>query len=417
MGKRYVRRALFDGLWRALGGTPRLLQVVTGPRQVGKTTLVLEVHDRWPGPRLYASADQPDIPGRDWIAARWEEGRALARSSRREGLLILDEIQKIPRWSETVKRLWDEDRRRGRRLRIVLLGSSALLVQRGLTESLAGRFELHRHPHWGFSECHKAFRLPLEGYWIYGGYPAGLAMRRNPVRWARYIRDSVIETVIGKDVLLMSPVQKPALLRQVFGIACAHPAEILSYQKMLGQLADAGNATTVAHHLHLLASAFLLTPLSRWSGNRLRQRVSTPKLVIRDNSLVSSMNPSEFFRGRVASDLRGRLVENAVGAALVVQAEQEGGEVFYWRDRQNEADFVFRRGSRLLALEVKSGRSGDIPTGLLAFKRRYPHATIAVMGDTAGTASIPSVKLERFFGDPSAVLDSLFGRGVGNRNG
>jgi predicted AAA+ superfamily ATPase len=241
----FVRNDLFEALWNSLQGEAFFIQAVAGPRQVGKTTLVLEIVDRWRGPKLYETADQPAPPDVHWIVAQWEKARALMKG-KRDGLLVLDEVQKIPRWTEAVKKLWDEDRRGKIRLRVVLLGSSALLVQRGLTESLTGRFELHRHPHWSFAECHACFGINLEDYLVFGGYPGGLVLRRDPVRWGRYIRDAVIETVLGKDVLLLSPVQKPALLRQTFGMACAHPAEVLSFQKMVGQLTDAGNTVTIA---------------------------------------------------------------------------------------------------------------------------------------------------------------------------
>jgi len=404
MGRAFVRRHLFDRLWGALRGEPQLIQAVTGPRQIGKSTLALQVHKRWPGRKLYASADDPQVPDRGWIRDRWQEARDLARESPRDALLMLDEVQKIPGWSETVKGLWDEDRRRRTRLRVTILGSSALLVQRGLTESLAGRFELHRHPHWSFAECRDAFGLTLEGYWRFGGYPGGLAMRKDAARWGRYVRDAIVETVIGKDVLLMSPVHKPALLRQVFGMACAYPAEVVSHQKMRGQLAEAGNATTVAHHLHLLQAAFLLAPLPRWSGSRIRQRGSIPKLIVMDNGLVNAMVPPALDGGRLIPPERGRLIENAVGAALIVVAERTGAEVFYWRDRQDEVDFVLRQGVRLTAIEVKSGAVPPALPGLRSFQRRYPRASTLVIGGRAQVCSDPSLSLDRFFEDPASAF-------------
>ncbi len=291
----------------------------------------------------------------------------------------------------------DEDRRARARLRVVLLGSSALLVQRGLTESLAGRFELHRHMQWSFRECRDCFGLTLEEFLVFGGYPGGLALRKDLERWSRFIRDSLIESVIGKDVLLMSPVQKPALLRQAFGMACAHPAEVLSYQKMLGQLSEAGNTVTIAHYLHLLSAAYLLTPLQRWSGSRIRQRGSIPKIVLRDNSLVTALIPGAMTRGRMSPAWRGRLVENAVGAALVAMAEREGGEVFYWRDRQDEVDYVLRRGEALVGIEVKSGAGRGMPGGLQVLRRRYPQAQAVVIGGDAIPAGVRHISLEDFF--------------------
>ncbi len=392
----YIRQHLFDVLWSALTGEPRLLQVVTGPRQVGKTTIALQVQERWPGQKVYETADQPHTPGAEWISNHWKKARELPLTAGEDTLLILDEVQKIPHWSEAVKVLVDEDRRKRTRLRVVLLGSSALLVQRGLTESLAGRFELHRHMQWSFRECRDCFSLTLDEFFIFGGYPGALELRKDPVRWSRFIRDSLIETVIGKDVLLMSPVQKPALLRQAFGMACAHPAEIMSYQKMLGQLSDAGNTVTIAHYFHLLSAAYLMVPLQRWSGSRIRQRGSIPKIILRDNSLVTALTPAIIKNGRIDPAWKGRLVENAVGAALVAIAEREGSEVFYWRDRQEEVDYILKRGQLLVAIEVKSGKETELPHGLRVFRHRNKQARSVMITREAGVGEVERIGLEDF---------------------
>lgn len=395
----YIRKHLFDALWGSLNGEPRLLQVVTGPRQVGKTTIALQIQERWQGQAIYETADQPHTPGVEWITAHWKNARQAPLKAGKDTLLILDEVQKIPHWSDAVKMLSDEDRRTGARMRVLLLGSSALLVQKGLTESLAGRFELHRHMQWSFKECRDCFDLTLEEFILFGGYPGALLLRNDDVRWSRFIRDSLIETVIGKDVLLMSPVQKPALLRQAFGMACSHPAEILSYQKMLGQLSDAGNTVTIAHYFNLLAAAYLMAPLQRWSGNRIRQRGSIPKIILRDNSLITALAPGVAKRGQIDPAWRGRLVENAVGAALVAMAEREGGEVFYWRDRQDEVDFVFRHGSKIIGIEVKSGQDSGLPDGMASFKRRYAGANMMIVGGKKRSGDFRWVALEDFFSE------------------
>lgn len=399
----FVRKDLFDALWKSLHGEAFFVQAVAGPRQVGKTTLVLEIVDRWRGPTLYETADQPAPPDVHWIVAQWEKARVLVKG-KREGLLVLDEVQKIPRWSEAVKKLWDEDRRRKVRLRVVLLGSSALLVQRGLTESLTGRFELHRHPHWSFTECHSCFGIGLEDYVFFGGYPGGLILRQDPVRWGRYIRDAVIETVLGKDVLLLSPVQKPALLRQTFGMACAHPAEVLSYQKMVGQLADAGNTVTIAHYFDLLSKAFLFSPLSRWSGSRLRQRGSTPKIIVRDNGLINALAFPTLDRSSMDATWRGRLVENAVGATLATLADQWGGELFYWRDRSDEVDFVFSLGKKIIGVEVKSGTHRAELSGLTSFQKQYPNSDLVLIGGAPPPSPVRHIPLPDFFNHPHSLL-------------
>lgn len=375
----YVRQPHFQLLWQRLRSTPRLVQVVVGPRQVGKTTLALQVIERWSGPTRYDTADQPTPPTAQWIEAQWQRARRLAASHRSQTLLVLDEVQKIPRWSEVVKRLVDEDRRRAPRLRVVLLGSSALLMQRGLSESLAGRFELHRHPHWSLTECREAFGLRLNEYLYFGGYPGALALRRDEPRWQQFVRDALIETVLSKDVLLLSPVSKPALLRQTFGLAVTHPAEMLSYQKMLGTLQDAGNTTTIASYLRLLAHAFLIAPLERFSGSRVKQRGSTPKLLVLDNALVTAMGALRRSALREDPALRGRLVENAVGARLYWQTQRSGGELFYWRDRQDEVDFVLTRGRHVVAIEVKTGAGNTSLEGVRAFQRRYPASQAIIL--------------------------------------
>jgi predicted AAA+ superfamily ATPase len=402
--KRYIRRAYFQRLWKRLHSTPRLLQVVVGPRQVGKTTLAHQLLDRWDGPTRYETADQPSTPTVQWIVVQWEAARRLTGRRGPQALLVLDEIQKIPRWSEVTKRLADEDQRADRRLRVVLLGSSALLMQRGLSESLAGRFELHRHPHWSFPECQTCFGLRLEEYLYFGGYPGALALRKDADRWQHFVRDSLIETVLSKDVLLMTPVAKPALLRQTFGLAVSHPAEIVSYQKMLGTLQDAGNTTTLASYLRLLAYAFLVVPLDRFSGSRVKQRGSIPKLIVLDNALITAMRGVGFRAAMRDAAFWGRLTENAVGAQLYWQAQERGSELRYWRDRQAEVDFVLAQGTDIRAIEVKSGAGAVEPEGVKAFQHRYPQSqTICITGrrGRVTTRPWPSMALAQFFRAPS----------------
>ncbi len=398
--KSYVRRRYFQPLWQRLHSLPRLLQVVVGPRQIGKTTLAYQLLDRWVGPKRYDTADQPSVPTARWVEAQWEAARRLTSRGRPETLLILDEIQKVPRWSEITKRLTDEDRRQRRKLRVMLLGSSALLMQRGLSESLAGRFELHRHPQWSFDECRACFGLSLDEFLYFGGYPGALALRQDEERWQRFVRDSLIETVLFKDILLLSPVSKPALLRQAFGLAVTHPAEIVSYQKMLGTLQDAGNTTTIASHLRLLAQAFLVYPLERFSGSRVKQRGSTPKIVVLDSALVTAMMGLRYAVARRDAILWGRLTENAVGARLYWRAQEEGGELLYWRDRQDEVDFVLVRGQRVTAIEVKSGVAPASLVGMRLFCRRYPDSRLLLIARRQGTALESGwrvVTLEGFF--------------------
>ena len=370
------------------------MQVIAGARQVGKTTLVQQVLPVFKAPSVYASADEPTLRSRVWIEDQWNRARLIARDAGRTGaVLVLDEVQKVPGWSETVKRLWDEDTRTGLGLRVVLLSSAPLLIQSGLTESLAGRFEMLHIPHWSFTEMREAFGWDVDRYLLFGGYPGAAPLAVDPGRWRRYIIDSLIETTISRDVLLLTRVDKPALLRRLFELACVYSAQVLSYQKMLGQLVDAGNTTTLAHYLDLLAAVGMVTGLQKFAGARVRQRGSSPKLQVLNTALMTAQlgrDPEEL---RADPDLWGRIVESAVGAHLANAAVSGECEVTYWRDRNREVDFVIRSRERLVALEVKSGRRRDSLPGMPAFVDAYsPLRTLLVGGD--------GVPIEEFLSRP-----------------
>lgn len=372
----------------------RHLQVVSGPRQVGKTTLARQALDRIDLPHQYASADQPSLRGIDWIEQQWTAARLLVEKGS-GAVLVLDEVQKIPEWSESVKRLWDEDTHDEVPLHVVLLGSAPLLIQDGLTESLAGRFELIRLPHWSFTEMRDAFGLSLEEYLYFGGYPGSAPLMEDVDRWAAYIRDSLIETTLSRDVLLLSRIDKPALLRRLFDLGCRHSGQILSYTKMLGQLHDAGNTTTLAHYLDLLGGAGLLVGLQKYSGSTPRQRASSPKLQVLNNALLtvtSGIRPKD-----VAADpaFRGRLVESAVGAHLV-NASAGAFDVYYWRERGEEVDFVaYTRAGGLTAIEVKSGRARGARSDLNSFGDKYEKVRKLLVGGDG-------IELEEFLSRPPA---------------
>ena len=265
----------------------RFLQIVAGPRQVGKTTLVQQVLEELESPSVFVSADEPTLRDTAWLAAQWERARLVAKDEGKRGaVLALDEAQKVSGWSEAVKRLWDEDARARLPLRVVLLGSAPLLMQRGLTESLAGRFEILHLPHWSLTEMREAFGCSLEQYLYFGGYPGAAPLMDDPPRWRRYLLDSLIETTISRDVLLLTRVDKPALLRRLFELGCRYSGQVLSYTKMLGQLLDAGNSTTLAHYLDLLAGAGMLTGLPKFAGAAVRSRGSSPKVAGLQHSIA-----------------------------------------------------------------------------------------------------------------------------------
>ena len=381
-------------LARRLRETRRFIQVVAGPRQVGKTTLVRQVFDASGARVVYASADEPTLRGREWVEQQWNAARLAAREAGETGaVLALDEIQKAPNWPETVKRLWDEDTARRVPLQVVLLGSAPLLVQKGLSESLAGRFEVLHLPHWTFVEMRDAFGWTLDQYLFFGGYPGAAALVGEPERWARYVKDSLIETTISRDVLLLTRVDKPALLRRLFELACAYSGQVLSYQKMMGQLQDAGNTTTLAHYLDVLAGAGMVTALQKYAGDRARQRGSSPKLQVLNTALMTAQSGLTPKEARDDHEFWGRLVESAVGAQLANAAAAGECELFYWREGNMEVDFVVKSGKAVTAIEVKSGRRRDALPGLAAFAAAFhPQRLLLVGGD--------GIPLADFFAKP-----------------
>jgi predicted AAA+ superfamily ATPase len=380
-------------LGRRLSEPRRFIQVVAGPRQTGKTTLVQQVTDPLDLPVRYASADEPTLRGPEWIAQQWEAARLSSIGEARGGVLVLDEIQKIPGWSEVVKRLWDEDTRARRKLVVVLLGSAPLLLARGLTESLAGRFETLSVPHWSFGEMREAFGWSLDEYLFHGGYPGAASLIPEPARWSRYIADSLIETSISRDVLLLSRVDKPALLRRLFELACRYSGQILSYTKMLGQLQDAGNTTTLAHYLDLLAGAGMVCGLPKHAGDSARTRASSPKLQVLNTALMTAGLGWTLAEARRDREFWGHLVESAVGAHLANGSADGRYLLGYWRERNHEVDFVVNRGRRLTAIEVKSGRSPSVHPGMAAFVSAFqPQRTLLVGGD--------GIPIEEFLSHP-----------------
>jgi len=367
------KRPIAHILEKRLNEPRRFIQALIGPRQTGKTTLVQQVMADLKMPSHYASADEPVLKDTTWIEQQWENARFKAKTDtgNKKTLLVLDEIQKIPAWSEIVKRLWDEDSAKGQCLHAVILGSSPLLVQDGLTESLAGRFEIIPVTHWSFSEMQQAFGWEVEHYIFYGGYPGAADIMKEPQRWRRYIIDSLIETTVSRDILLMTRVDKPALLRRLFELGCLYSGQVLSYQKMLGQLQDAGNTTTLAHYLQLLEGAGLVKGLTKYSGEKARQRASSPKLQVFNTALMTALSTDTFEEAKQNPEYWGRLVESAVGATLINELRQGDAQVYYWTRGNWEVDFVLCRGEMLVAIEVKSSRKKTRLPGIDAFSKQF----------------------------------------------
>jgi uncharacterized protein len=367
------KRPVYGVIAKRLQEKRRFIQVLSGPRQTGKTTLALQLIDDIGAPTYYTSADEPALKSTAWIEQQWETARFKTKQGGlpQGGLLVLDEIHKIPGWAETVKRLWDEDTVQDSPLHVILLGSSPILMQSGLTESLAGRFEVIPVSHWSFVEMKQAFGWDIDRFVYFGGYPGAAELTGDQARWSRYIMDALIETTVSRDVLLMKRVDKPALLRRLFELGCIYSGKILSYQKMLGQLHDAGNTTTLAHYLDLLGSAGLLRGLSKYAGATVRQRGSSPKFQVYNNALLTAQSPLTFETAKEDPEFCGRLTESAIGASLLNGIEGTGASLFYWLDRNHEVDFVLHRGNTLVAIEVKSGRTKTALPGIESFARLF----------------------------------------------
>jgi uncharacterized protein len=377
-----------------LGRERRFVQALLGPRQVGKTTAVLQARAYLESAGLgfvFASGDEPLLPGPSWVDEQWDEARALAAGG--PVVLALDEVHKLPGWADRVKANWDRDTRDGTDVRLVVLGSSPLLVGRRLGESLAGRFEVIPATHWQWNECRDAFGWDLETFVFFGGYPGAAPLINDFSRWRSYVLEALIETTVTRDVLSLGRIDKPALLRQLFYLVCELSGQVVSYNKLIGQLHDAGNTTTVAHYLRLLEDVWLAVGLPKYSGSMVRKRASSPKLLVLDTALMSAVRGVGFEEARAERDYWGRLTETAAGAHLFARAQAGPERVLYWRERNLEVDFVVQDPSGLTAIEIKSGRRRDGDRhGLDAFLTRYPAARLRV----AGTSGTP---LEKFLSE------------------
>ena len=380
----YIRKQFYTLKERVL--EPRkFMQVLAGPRQVGKSTLVGQVLAQVSIPHVIEVADAVDPKDSDWIHRIWEAARTtMMIRGIGEYLLVVDEVQKIENWSEVVKKEWDADTRNHVNLKVVLLGSSRLLLKKGLTESLAGRFELIRMPHWSYTEMRDAFGLTLDEYIYYGGYPGPAHMIHDERRWRKYIKDSLVSPAIEKDVVMTSNIYKPALMKQLFELGCTYSAEILSLTKLMGQLQDAGNVTTLAAYLEILDQCALLTGLQKYANDEARKRASIPKYQVYNNALLTAYKGRNFEADRTDTNAWGRWVESAVGAHLLSMADELDYEVYYWRESSrnksdNEVDFIVVRDGEITAIEVKSGRRG-MNSGLPAFVEAFHPIRSFVVG-------------------------------------
>lgn len=379
------RRVQFNDLVARLAEPRRMIQVVSGPRQVGKSTMVRQVLQETAIPNMSVSADGVDKENTAWIGEVWATARArMLVGQHAEFLLVIDEVHKIANWSEEVKRQWDADTFNDINLKVIILGSSRLLLKDGLTESLAGRYELIRMPHWSYREMHDAFGVDVEHYIFFGGYPGGAPLTANETRWRRYIKDSIIAPAIERDVLMTKTVYKPELMKRLFELGCSYSGEEISLTKLLGQLQDAGNVTTLANYLTTLDESQLLCGLQKYANDNARKYNSVPKLYVYNTSLLSALSGVSFEKVYTFPKEWGRWVESAVGAYLLNNAEESDYRVYYWREGNKEVDFVIERNRQCVAIEVKSGRR-TTNAGLPELVKRFnPKHSFVV-----GTGGVP----------------------------
>lgn len=359
------------------------IQVILGPRQVGKTTSVLHyIEKNYREYSHYVSADTVFQSSSLWIREAWQEATISNK------ILVIDEVQKIPNWAEAIKSLWDEGKKNKKIIKCILLGSSSLEIQRGLTESLAGRFQLIRAYHWNYFESHLGYGLSFDEYLKFGGYPGSYPLISNQEGFSQYVKNSIVEAVIEKDILLNQTVKSPALFKQAFDLLSSYPAQEISYTKLLGQLQNKGNTELIKYYLKLYEGAFLVKVLEKFSTNKLKIRSSSPKIL--------PLAPVFYFLN-IQDDYRdnekGRVFELIVGAQLV----RTGCELFYWREGSDEVDYVLKKGRKIWAIEVKSG-SHHNSKGLEKFKALFPEAKQVI---------ITFENYQKFELDPLAYLESI----------
>lgn len=392
-----LTRQEYDVLRRWLDEPRKVIQVVLGPRQIGKTTVVRQVLCDINTPHLYFSTDDTAVAGSAWLASCWTAARLEVQTHPDAGcVLVIDEIQKVPNWSETVKRQWDDDTWNERNIKVVLLGSSRALILQGLSESLMGRFEEIRMTHWTYAEMRDCFGLTVDEFIYFGGYPGAVEMMQDEARWKVYVRNSMIDATVNRDIFEDVRIGKAALLRKTLALGAAYSGKILSLTKLLGEIQDAGNVMTIAGYLERLNQCGLLGTLQKFSVDDARRRASIPKFQVHNNALLTALSVGTFEQVRNDLEKWGHYVESAVGAYLISQAYRLQFEVFYWRDGNNEVDFVLRKDGKVVALEVKSDHERHTK-GLDVFCQKFrPNAALIV-----GSGGLP---LETFLETPIADL-------------
>lgn len=378
-----VKLKVIETLHQRLAEEDPLLQVILGPRQVGKTTAIRLFIEKFgkKKPTHYVSAEGIDSPL--WIQAQWQEAKSNSK------ILIIDEVQKIPNWSEMIKKLWDSEKQKRQIFKCVLLGSSSLSLNKGLTESLTGRFETIRLYHWNFQTSLLIKKFSIDEFLIYGGYPGSYRFIKDKRRWSEYLAGSIVETVIGKDILMQTQVRSPALFRQAFYILVSYPAQIVSYNKILGQLQDKGNIDLIKYYLELFESAYLIKSIFKFSRSEISKKSSSPKII----PLAPSL--STFFRlDNLTPEDCGRVFEALVGAEFI----KAGLEVYYWAEGHYEVDYIVIYKKQIIAIEIKSGRN-KTSVSLEKFKFKYPSAKVVF---------VTKENFNKFSENPENLLEQCF---------
>lgn len=374
------KRSEFHVIKDRLEEPRRFIQVVMGPRQIGKSTVVKQVLTELKYPFQFFSADNVPATDRAWISNCWAATRAMMESKQEKSMiLVIDEIQKIQNWSEVVKKEWDEDTLYDRDIKVLLLGSSRVLLEKGLSESLAGRFEEIRMSHWSFREMNECFDFSLEQYVYYGGYPGAAPLIKDEDRFQQYIQSAIVDATINKDILMDTPISKPALLRQTFELGAAYSGSLLSLTKMVGALQDAGNTSTLAGYLDLLKESGLLGGLQKFSMDTSRRKASIPKLQVFNNALTTIYNPMTIEQAISDRKAWGHRLESAVGAYIANEAFKHRFDLFYWRERDDEVDFVLRKNNSVVGIEVK-GNAEKRTDGLEEFRKRFNPKQAFIVG-------------------------------------
>ena len=392
------KRAEYQVIKKRLEEERKFIQVLTGPRQIGKSTVVKQVLNDLPLPYRFYSADNVPATDTAWISNCWAATRSLKETNGWEDvILVIDEIQKISNWSEAVKKEWDDDTFHDRNIKVLILGSSRVLLEKGLSESMAGRFEEIRMGHWSYQEMKESFGLSVEQYLFYGSYPGAAALIGDNDRFEQYIQSAIIDSAINKDILMDTPINKPALLRQTFDLGAAYSGNLLSLNKMLGSLQDAGNTSTLAGYINLLKESGLLCGLQKYSVDMSRRKSSIPKFQVYNNALKTAYSPLKFEQAILDRKSWGHIYESGVGAYIVSQAFIHRFDVYYWRERNDEVDFILHKKGSLIAIEVKSNAEKRTD-GLEKFKKMFNPKSAFIVGDGGiGLEDFLSMELRKLF--------------------